>query len=423
MTRVLIFEDTAARQLRPLTWTRPAWALRSGIVTLAEKIAAAYPGAEVLYHARPHVAAVATEETCLPVISGADDAALPAGPLLCINGRVIAGSDFARLVPPDGPPQRILSGDCLVAVRLTDGRDLARAMTDDGIDAAAFIHLPDVQAQIDAAAWPWDLVSRNAREIEADFARFCRGGCIEGAVHPSAVLEGRDRIWVGEGAVIQPGAVLMADEGPIAIGPGAIVMPGAFIQGPASIGEGSRVKAHAKIYEGTTAGPLCKVGGEIEASILQGFSNKQHDGFMGHSYLGAWCNLGADTNTSDLKNTYSSVTVTLDGHEVDTGSMFVGLLMGDHSKTGINVMFNAGTVVGVGCNLFGSDYQRKEVPSFTWGGRMRLGEHEFKTFCATAETVISRRGRDLSAAAREMLQRVFEMTGQARAGATRRGTR
>ena len=133
-------------------------------------------------------------------------------------------------------------------------------------------------------------------------------------------------------------------------------MAGAVIEGPASVGPYATVKALARIYPGTTIGPVSKVGGEVEASIIHAYSNKQHDGFLGHSYVGAWCNLAAGTTTSDLKNTYSTVRVSIEGRAVDTGSLFAGLLMGDHSKAGIGTMFNTGTVVGIGCNLFGGDF-------------------------------------------------------------------
>ena len=163
-------------------------------------------------------------------------------------------------------------------------------------------------------------------------------------------------------------------------------------------------------YEGTTIGPLSKVGGEVEASILHACSNKQHDGFLGHSYIGAWCNLGAGTSTSDLKNTYSTVRVSIEGREVDTGSLFAGLTMGDHSKAGINTMFNTGAVVGVGCNVFGGEFPPKDIPSFMWGGHAGLIEHDFERFCRTAERVMARRDQHLTAPLRAMLEYIFHQT-------------
>jgi len=166
----------------------------------------------------------------------------------------------------------------------------------------------------------------------------------------------------------------------------------------------------AKIYEGTSIGEYCKIGGEVEESIFQGYTNKQHDGFLGHSYLGEWINLGADTNNSDLKNNYSPVKVTINGKEIDSENLFVGLIMGDHSKTGINTMFNTGTVVGVGCNIYGGDFPPKYLPSFMWGNSKKMKEHDFKKFLQTTERVLTRRDKKLTPNTKEMLQKVFDLT-------------
>ena len=178
----------------------------------------------------------------------------------------------------------------------------------------------------------------------------------------------RSDVHIGRGSRIQPGTVLDAESGPIFVGRNVKIFPQATIIGPASIGDGSVVKAGAQIHGSTSIGPVCKVGGEIEHSVIHGFSNKQHHGFLGHSYVGAWVNMGAGTTTSDLKSNYGSVRVSLGGEPVETGQQFVGLIFGDHSKTAINSMFNAGTVVGVSSNIFGDGFPPKYVPSFSWGG-------------------------------------------------------
>jgi len=188
------------------------------------------------------------------------------------------------------------------------------------------------------------------------------------------------------------------------------VFPNATIEGPAFVGDDSRIKIGAKIYQGTTIGEVCKVGGEVEASIIHSHSNKQHDGFLGHSYLGQWVNLGADTNNSDLKNNYGTVKVYVEGEMVDTGSLFVGLMMGDHSKSGINTMFNTGTVVGVMCNVYGAGFPPKFIPSYTWGGAQELIEYELDKALDTARRVMARRDVQLTQAQEEMLRAVFELT-------------
>jgi UDP-N-acetylglucosamine diphosphorylase/glucosamine-1-phosphate N-acetyltransferase len=234
-----------------------------------------------------------------------------------------------------------------------------------------------------------------------------------GTVDPQAQLTGSvelidaRNIFIGPNTRIGSGVVLDASDGPVVIDAGAVVMPQAVVIGPAYIGPHTRIKIAAKIYQNTSIGPWCKVGGEVEDSVFHSFANKQHDGFVGHSYFAPWTNLGADTNTSDLKNNYSSIRVTLEGREHDTGRMFLGTIMADHAKCGINTMFNTGTVVGVGCNLFGGDFPPKYLPHFTWGGAGGLQEYDFDRFCATASIVMQRRERQFSEHERRLCHDVF----------------
>jgi len=409
--RILIFEDAGVENLRPLVWCRPAWDLRTGLATLAEKIAAAYAPAEVFYHARPHLAEVIAEDATNKLVCRAADAKSLAGaPLVAVSGRVLADAALAAKVPLDGPPQAFRSQGEVVAVRLADGGAAAAALAGDVFDAGAFRDLPAADAAVPLIRWPWDLVSANAGQIEADFKRFAEPGAILGEVHPSAVIEGRGNVHIAPGARIGPGAILVAEDGPIYIGPGAEIMAGAAIAGPVVVGAEARVRMLAKIYGGTTIGPVSRVGGEVVRSILHACVNKQHDGYLGHAYISPWCNLGAGTEASDLKNNYAGVRVGIEGRQVDTGGPFAGLVMGDHSKCGINTMFNTGTVVGVGCNVFGADYPPKEIPSFTWGGAAGLVEYDFEKFCQTAARVMARREKQFTPAMRAMLEHVFHQT-------------
>jgi UDP-N-acetylglucosamine diphosphorylase/glucosamine-1-phosphate N-acetyltransferase len=213
---------------------------------------------------------------------------------------------------------------------------------------------------------------------------------------------------------VKPGVVLDAEGGPIYIGKKAKVFPNAVIEGPAFIGDGSMIKIGAKIYENTSIGEVCKVGGEVEGSIIHSYSNKQHDGFLGHAYLGMWVNLGADTNNSDLKNNYGSVRVMINGEEVNSGSMFVGLTMGDHSKAGINTMFNTGTVVGVSSNVFGAGFPPKYIPSFAWGGAEGIETYDIARALEVAQRVMGRRKMQLSGAEEKVLREVFALTARER---------
>jgi len=241
---------------------------------------------------------------------------------------------------------------------------------------------------------PWDLVHANVATLIDDFAITRRGK--EPALptaSPGAHLIKKARILSRPGSRIMPGAILDASTGPIILGEGVRILHQAVILGPAYIGPNSLIKIGAKVYGGTSIGPMCKVGGEIEGSIIHGYANKQHDGFLGHSYLAEWTNLGAGTDTSDLKNNYGKVRAFAPEGEIDTGHTFAGLIMGDHSKCGIGTMFNSGTVVGVMTNIFGAGYPPKHVPSFSWGGATLLEPYDLEKALAVAVLVSARRNR------------------------------
>jgi UDP-N-acetylglucosamine diphosphorylase/glucosamine-1-phosphate N-acetyltransferase len=191
-------------------------------------------------------------------------------------------------------------------------------------------------------------------------------------------------------------------------------MPQSTIAGPTYIGKGSTIKVGAKIYAGTSIGEVCKVGGEVEESIMHSYSNKQHDGFLGHAYVGMWVNLGAGTSNSDLKNDYGIVRVEIGGETIDTGSMYVGATIGDHSKTGILTALNTGTIVGTGCNLYGAVLHDKFVPSFTWGEGGAYVEYRLEKFLRVARSVMARRKMELSTAEESMLREAFSLTADER---------
>ena len=212
-------------------------------------------------------------------------------------------------------------------------------------------------ASIDAPQSLWDIIHANSSAIQADTELWAKDHeRMENPSFQNCAIVNPENLFVHPTARIDSGVVLDCSEGAIIIEEGVRIMPQTTIIGPVFIGKHSIVKIGAKIYEGTSIGPISKVGGEIENSIIQGFTNKQHDGYLGHSYLGLWVNLGAGTNTSDLKNDYSPVRITIEGEEFQTSSLFVGLLMGDHSKSAIGTQFNTGTAVGVSCNIFGDGF-------------------------------------------------------------------
>lgn len=412
-TSLCIFEDRQVTSLLPLTALRPVWDLRCGIQTLEQKILREYPGIPVSHLCRPHLALLVREDhPDRPVNT------LPtSGTCLFLNGRIIAGAGLGSRIPVNGPDAVYRHGAAIVAVRLTG--DALRLVTtgEDGFpDLSELSHLPVVESSSPLVRYPWNLVNANGAQIIADAAAMDRSVARgEGAhIYEGAHLIDPSAITIGSGTTVKPGAVLDAENGPIVIGANVRIFPHAVIEGPAFIGDGTLVKIGAKIYEGTTIGPVCKVGGEVEASILHSHANKQHDGFLGHSYLCPWVNLGAATNNSDLKNNYGTVRVMVGGEEIDSGSLFAGLIMGDHAKSGINTMFNTGTVVGVGSNVFGAGFPPKYIPPFSWGGAGGLDTYDLEKCLEVARKVMERRNCGLSPAMEELIRQHFDATGHER---------
>ena len=258
-----------------------------------------------------------------------------------------------------------------------------------------------------------DIFSLNGEEIIADIALMNLQNNMKSLdeITDSNIKSGKFPVYVEEGATIE-NCYINTSEGPVYIGKNAHIMQGSMLRGPFAICDNSVVKMGAKIYGGTTVGPFCKVGGEINNSVFFGYSSKAHDGFLGNSIIGQWCNLGADTNNSNLKNNYDDVKIWNYGSEsfLQTGLQFCGLIMGDHSKCGINTMFNTGTVVGVGANIFGSGFPRNFIPSFSWGGSSGFIIHKLEKFFSTAEKVMKRRSIPFTDIDKQVLLEVYNMT-------------
>ena len=245
----------------------------------------------------------------------------------------------------------------------------------------------------DSILHPWDIFKLNRKIIQEDYVRLTSGRFSESINNQIWVTGNPDLIFIEKGADIKY-AYFNTENGPIYIGKDAVVMEGSKIRGPFALCANATLKMDTKVYEGTTIGPFSKIGGEVSNSVIFGYSSKAHDGYLGNSVIGLWCNLGADTKTSNLKNTYENVKTWSYANNsfVDSGTQFCGLIMGDHSKTGINTMFNTGTGVGVFCNIFGSGYQRNFIPSFSWGGTQGFKLYNKKRLLKVAEAVLHRRG-------------------------------
>lgn len=426
MSGLVVFEDPGHEAFGIVAALRPVFDLRCGARTLLERLCEdSGRTAPVRLLVRAGVAAVAREahtDATLDVV-----AATAAQPVRFANGRLLAlGGDLQRFF--DGPESgvAVLAGGDLVAARLqqADAVRLFAALEEQLAggrrEAAAWIRaeLPHVRctALEEAArdgshllAHTWDLVSDNGRAIIDDFRKGPGAGVEDGAlVYPGVHLLQDGNIRIARGVRVKPGVVLDAEDGPITLDADAAVQPGVVVRGPAYVGRGTLLRAGAKVHEGTSLGPVCKIGGEVEESVVQAYSNKQHEGFLGHAYLGEWVNLGADTNNSDLKNNYSPVRVWESGRFVDSQQLFVGLLAGDHVKSAINTQFNTGTVVGTASQVFGSGFPPKFVPPFSWGGADALEVYDFERALDTARAVMRRRQVELTPAYAELLRSLFE---------------
>jgi len=257
--------------------------------------------------------------------------------------------------------------------------------------------------------FPYDIFRMNNEAIEEDIAFIKAQGKSQEITDPHTIIYSPENVFIEEGVTLRA-CILNASKGSIYIGRNAEIQEGSVLQGPISVGENAVVNIGAKIRGGTTIGTFCKVGGEINNSVFFGYSNKGHDGFLGNSVIGEWCNLGADTNNSNLKNNYKNVKLWsyLEENFVDTGLQFCGLMMSDHSKAGINTMFNTGTVVGVACNIFGGDFPAKFIPSFSWGGAKGFEKYDFEKFLETAELMMQRRNRSLLKEEKEVLRKLYK---------------
>ncbi len=340
--------------------------------------------------------------------------AATSGERLFLNGRILADDTLARFVKLARKAKRPvvgLSSDVWACLYLPNGADLSDPEKLTQIDGPAASEIEREDIQLSVVSYPWDILSFNADMIGRDF-EFISGKIkkkIQSPVPKLAGLLRRKNIIIRSGCSIQPLSVIDASEGPVILETGVAVQSHAYIQGPVWIGSGTIVRAGARVSGGSSIGETCRIGGEVTASILQSHSNKAHDGFLGHAYIGQWVNIGAGTNNSNLKNDYGPVTVIIDGEPVNTGRQFFGMIAGDHSRTAIDTSINTGSVIGVGCNIFGSDFPPKYLHDFTWGGSDVVRTYDFGRFVESARAMMKRRGRDLTEAELSVLQGIFDI--------------
>ncbi len=408
--QVLLYEDRAVEDLGPLTSLRPAYDLRCGALLLREKLEIRRPSWRVILAARPRLADWLAEAYPDRLVDAAIEERT-----LALSGRVLVDDALLRALERVETETLLTSGGMVVGAMLgrdVRGRLAALASATPAVDAMGeLLGIKDtLEIPARVVAYPWELVRLTSEELDLDASLPAFSGGIEGAVHEAAHILEPARVSIGEGASIGPGVVLDATDGHITVAPGARIMPNAVVLGPAFVGAGTVIKAGAKIYGGTSIGERCKVGGEVEASVIHSYSNKQHEGFLGHSYLGSWVNLGASTDTSDLKNTYGTVRVELGGRIIDTTSMFVGATIGDHVKTAIGTKLATGAVIGVFANIAVTGIVPRSVPAFSWSVGDQVGVFELDKAVETARLVMSRRGVEMTTTMEGVIRGAFATT-------------
>jgi len=466
---VCIFEDKRFSNFFPLSLSQPVFDLRVGFQTFRSRLEDEFPSETVQLLCRDYLAPL----TKLRLPDRAVNEA-PIGDTLFLNGRLLCFQGELKEVLDGLADNNIaVKGGYVVAARLQEKqaqafaeyigkrisedtisqmcdelRDLSRggeppaqkappeirsnraevgtyedvhALGQDSVEEKVPVELSKLVKKHDIRivempearllSFPWQMIEFNPDVITDDFHRLpFRGLSEESVIYPGVQLVVEENIVIGESVVIKPGAVLDASNGPIAIGDRSLIMPNVSIVGPVSIGNDNIIRTGAKILGGTSTGTVCRIGGEVEGTIVGSYSNKQHDGFIGHSYIGEWVNIGAASNNSDLKNNYSPVRMWNAGRMKSTGRQFMGLLMGDHTKTGINTLFNTGTVVGFNCNIFSAEMPDRFVPSYSWGHGAELTEYDLTKAMQTAEIVMERRKVKFDTAHREIFERIHELS-------------
>lgn len=371
---IILHDNGLHLRFAPLTLTRPVGDLRVGIFTNKERWQKWIPEAEISFDTEKYLSSK------FPRTEGEIEVE--------VNAAIIPNEAVAAAVVLLADNQILVSEDTWIARRGNASEKIVWKEQ----------HPIELKQR-------WDIFQLNDEVLVADFFLLTSGRESKGLSNTNTVIGNEELIFLEEGAHVE-GAFLNTINGPIYIAKEAQIMEGSMIRGPFALCDHAEVKMGSKIYGSTTIGPYCKVGGEISNCVFQAFSNKGHDGFLGNSLIGEWCNLGADSNTSNLKNNYSLIRSWSfeKGAEIETGLQFMGVTMGDHSKCAINTMFNTATVVGVSCNVFGSGFPKKFIPSFSWGGVNNTVEFECNKALDAANAMMGRRGLQLSKEEIEILK-------------------
>ncbi|MCD6065668.1 MAG: glucose-phosphate thymidylyltransferase [Bacteroidetes bacterium] len=395
MSNFILFDDHSRTDLLPFTYLRPVSGIRIGILTITEKW-------EKLLKTS---VSFQTEE----YLGKKFGCVYQAGKSnIWINGKVCPTPALVKEILSLKENEVLLHNKTVVAVNTGKSKSFHPERSNPGFSFKESAQTPIVIKFI------WDIFTKNGEAIKEDFELQTKGRTSQPLSKSNRVI-GKGKVFLEKGASVE-GVIFNTTKGNVYIGKDAVVMEGSLIRGPFALCEHAEVKMGAKIYGPTTFGPHCKIGGEVNNSVIFGYSNKAHDGFLGNSVISEWCNLGADTNNSNLKNNYGNVKLWNYGMQemVDTGLQFCGLFMGDHSKCGINTMFNTGTVVGVNANIYGADFPIHFIRSFSWGGAEEFVDYKLDKALEVAEKVMARRSIPFTKTEKDILSHVYDLAKQKR---------
>ncbi len=417
---ILLFENEYFRSLYPFYLLHCQWEIRCGAFRLFEKIQKQFPNAKLLYHSN--------RENYLRLFNkrfSIEEFKIERGNLLVLNAGILPSRDFwqnlnkaySTFVETSPTTSSVVFSVNSVPIAFyLISREMVNPIDFDKnfysiLMSKYFEKLSKVEIPIPKVInFLWDAIEYNSEAIADDFRFFDNFADFYELKRNKVELIEENNIRIGKNTKIMPWVVLNAEKGPIIIDDEVTIQPFSYIEGPVAIGKKSLIKAGSFIYGGTSIGELCKIGGEVENTIFHSFSNKQHYGFFGHSYVGQWCNIGAGTTTSDLKNTYEGVSVRIENEIFNTGRTFLGLLCGDHTRTAINTTFNTGTITGICCNIYHSGLLPKYIPSFTWGGtRTESTLGSFERTIQSIETMMKRRNAILLEEERKILELEYQV--------------
>jgi UDP-N-acetylglucosamine diphosphorylase/glucosamine-1-phosphate N-acetyltransferase len=402
--KVLFFEDPSYRNFEPLSLSRPPYTLLCGTSKIYKKWLKSIKCEDYGFLCRPYLANIVNLET------GKSVNEVPEGDFLAVNGRFLPSADITKNINDLNPGEALICDDFVVAYRSNkQNNDLLNLYSHEGHEKLKSLSKV-IEAGMESVRYIWNLVELNSRLIVEEFAGFRQlSDRKETIPHDSSII-GQANIYIHESVEIAPSVVIDASAGPVIIEEKTRIEPFSFIQGPCYIGPDCRIVG-GRIRSGTSLGPTCRVGGEVEESIMLGYCNKYHEGFLGHACLGEWVNLGALTTNSDLKNNYKEITVEIGGENVQTESIKIGSFIGDHTKTGIGTMLNTGINIGFSCNLYGAGlFSQKLINSFSWGEPGKLQNYRVDKAIETAEISMNRRGMAFTQIHKKLFEDIQKLT-------------